>query len=1248
MQVIKRDGSKESVKFDKISSRINKLTYGLNQDFVKYQEVAQKVIAGVRDGITTEELDNLAAETAASMTINHPDYSILAGRIAISSLHKRIETTVSPKKKFSEIIERLYSYKHPKTGENAGLIIKEVYDVIQANKNVIDEAIIYNRDYNFDYFGFKTLEKSYLLKVDGKVIETPQTMYMRVAMGIWWNDIDNALKTYELLSNGLFTHATPTLFNAGTVRPQLSSCFLLGTNDSIDGIFKTVTDSALISKNAGGIGIHMSNVRAKNSYIRGTNGNSNGLIPFLKVLNETARAVDQCFAENTLVKTDNSKNSWKKISSLEEGDTIMAQGGTFHKINKVKKYEHVDHNIYKIKFSNNFVNFDDDNYVTDSHPLLVKNEDNKLGAWLEVDLINKGDKIGFPILALGDLFERLIEVDLLMGHVSDFEILGDEIFFTVESITPVKDYNGPFYDLEIEDNHSYVTSIGLAHNGGGRRKGSFAIYMEPWHADIFEFLDLRKNHGKEEMRARDLFLAMWIPDLFMQRVEQDGDWTLFCPNEAPGLTDVYDTEDNKAFTQLYTYYEEKGMGRKVVKARSVFNKILESQIETGTPYMLYKDACNGKSNQKNIGTIKSSNLCCIAGDQRVPTDRGILTVKELYDLGGENKVVGREKIETASQMFLPRPNAEMGMIVTDEGYTHKVTPDHSVWVKDYGWKEAKDLVEGDKILIQQIEGLFGELDMEDEVKQILSQLEFLEEVPPFIWESNKNTVICLLRGLFDLNQGKFRFFSHFDNIVSDIQILISNLGIKTQCFYDSENGWFELKPANENNFNKLNHILYGDGDSFQIEDEDEMYAKFKEYVKLPNEDAYCLTVNSDEHSWTVNGLVTKNSEIIEYSDDKEYAVCNLASIALSSFVDIPTGKVISKDKSKRTVNYQKLHEVAYQITVNLNRVIDINYYPTPETKKSNLRHRPIGIGVQGMADMYAMLGIPFTSEEARDINKKVFETIYHAFLSASCDLAKKDGHYETFKGSPASEGKLQYHLWGLDENSLSGMWDFTSLIEDIKKYGLRNSLGLTMMPTASTSQILGNNEAIEPFTSNVYKRNTLTGEYIIANKHLIKDLIENGLWNETTKLKIITGGGSIQHIDEIPDSFKEVYKTVWEIKQKDLIEMSADRGAFVCQSQSFNMFMQDVTMQKLFSAHLYGWKKGLKTGMYYLRTQAATSAMQGLGIDTSKLKEIESEPVKVISKEELVENMTPEQYSQWLAIQREKAMSGDDCEMCGS
>ena len=1076
MQVIKRDGSKESVKFDKISSRINKLTYGLNQDFVKYQEVAQKVIAGVRDGITTEELDNLAAETAASMTINHPDYSILAGRIAISSLHKRIETTISSKKKFSEIIDRLYNYKHPKTGENAGLIIKEVYDAIQANKHVIDEAIIYNRDYNFDYFGFKTLEKSYLLKVDGKVIETPQTMYMRVAMGIWWNDIENALKTYELLSNGLFTHATPTLFNAGTIRPQLSSCFLLGSNDSIEGIFKTVTDSALISKNAGGIGIHMSNVRAKNSYIRGTNGNSNGLIPFLTVLNETARAVDQ---------------------------------------------------------------------------------------------------------------------------------------------------------------------------GGGRRKGSFAIYMEPWHADIFEFLDLRKNHGKEEMRARDLFLAMWIPDLFMQRVEQDEDWTLFCPNEAPGLTDVYDAEDNKAFTQLYTSYEEKGLGRKVVKARSVFNKILESQIETGTPYMLYKDACNAKSNQKNIGTIKSSNLCCIAGDQRVPTDRGILTVKELYDLGGENKVVGREKIETASQMFLPRPNAEMGMIVTDEGYTHKVTPDHSVWVKGYGWKEAKDLVEGDKILIQQIEGLFGKLDMKDEVDKIMLSFRSLQEIPSFIWESDKKTVIAFLKSIFNFNDGEYKVFSHFNEILSELQILISNFGVKTHRFYDLDNECFILKTTNKSNTDKLNNILYY-GESFEIKDDDEMYAKFKEYVKLPNEDAYCLTVNSDEHSWTVNGLVTKNSEIIEYSDDKEYAVCNLASIALSSFVDIPTGKVISKDKSKRTVNYKKLHEVAYQITVNLNRVIDINYYPTPETKRSNLRHRPIGIGVQGMADMYAMLGIPFTSEEARDINKKVFETIYHAFLSASCDLAKKDGHYETFKGSPASEGKLQYHLWGFDENSLSGMWDFTSLIEDIKIYGLRNSLGLTMMPTASTSQILGNNEAIEPFTSNVYKRNTLTGEYIIANKHLIKDLIENGLWNETIKLKIITGGGSIQHIDEIPDSLKEVYKTVWEIKQKDLIEMSADRGAFICQSQSFNMFMRDVTMQKLFSAHLYGWKKGLKTGMYYLRSQAATSAIQGLGIDTSKLKEIENEPVKVISKEELVENMTPEQYKEWIAIQKEKSMNGDNCEMCGS
>jgi ribonucleoside-diphosphate reductase alpha chain len=814
MDIIKRNGSREPLKLEKISSRIKKLTYGLNER-VDPDIVSTKVVSGLYDGVSSAELDQLSSETAASMVTVHPDFGKLAARIAITALYKDVE------KDFSVIAKKLYDYINPKTGDKAGMISDEVYAVIQKYSQELDAMIVHDRDFNFDYFGFMTLRKSYLLKIDSQAAETPQHLYMRVAVGIWRENLEMVQKTYDMLSQGLFTHATPTLFNASTNRPQLSSCFLLDIDDdSIPGIYKTISDCALISQSAGGIGINIHKIRAKGSYIKGTNGYSNGIIPMLKVFNETARYVDQ---------------------------------------------------------------------------------------------------------------------------------------------------------------------------GGGKRKGSIAVYLEPWHGDIFDFLDLRKNQGKEELRARDLFLAMWIPDLFMKRVEADGDWSLFSPDQVPGLIDAYDSPDKKTFTELFEKYESEGKALKTIKARELWEKILDSQVETGTPYMLYKDACNYKSNQKNLGTIKSSNLC---------------------------------------------------------------------------------------------------------------------------------------------------------------------------------------------------------------------------------------------------------TEILEYTDKNEIAVCNLASVALPKYVLIPSGKVREKDKKLRKYDFKFLYEVVYQATVNLNQVIDVNFYPTPETKASNLKHRPIGLGVQGLADTFVMMGLPFESDEAKKLNKDIFETIYFAALTASKDLAKKHGSYASFEGSPASQGLLQYDLWGLSENDLSGMWNFSALKEEIKQFGLRNSLLVAPMPTASTAQILGNNECFEPFTTNLYKRNTLSGEYAVINKHLVEDLVNLGIWSDNVRLKLFNENGSVQNIPEIPTDIKEVYKTVWEMKGKSILEMARDRSYFIDQSQSLNMFMAEPTASKLSSAHMYGWKLGLKTGMYYLRVKPKAQALKGLGIDLS------SASIQEVEKPKEVEQMKDFNAEEFTA--KVCSLSDPDCESCGA
>ena len=814
MFVIKRDGHKEPVMFDKITARIKKLCYSLNP-LVDPVRVSMRVIEGLYDGVTTSELDNLAAEVSATMTTSHPDYATLAARISVSNLHK------NTKKSFSETMADLYNYVNPRTGKKAPLLSDEVYKVIKKNAEKLDSTIIYNRDFNYDYFGFKTLERSYLLRLNGVVIERPQHMLMRVSVGIHYDDLDSAIETYNLMSKKFFTHATPTLFNSGTPKPQLSSCFLLTMKeDSIDGIYDTLKQTAKISQSAGGIGLSIHNVRSTGSYISGTNGTSNGIVPMLRVFNDTARYVDQ---------------------------------------------------------------------------------------------------------------------------------------------------------------------------GGGKRKGSFAIYIEPWHSDIFDFLDLKKNHGKEEMRARDLFYAMWIPDLFMKRVESNEDWTLMCPNECPGLYDCHSEE----FEKLYLNYEKEGKGRKTIKARELWEKILESQIETGTPYMLYKDACNRKSNQKNLGTIRSSNLC---------------------------------------------------------------------------------------------------------------------------------------------------------------------------------------------------------------------------------------------------------TEILEYTSKDEIAVCNLASIALPMFV------------KNNSFDHKELFNVTKRVTKNLNKVIDRNYYPVKEAENSNFRHRPIGLGVQGLADAFIKLRMPFTSDEAKALNQDIFETIYYAALTASMEEAQRDGTYKSYKGSPISKGEFQHNMWGVKDEDLSGRWDWAKLRKDIKKNGVRNSLLVAPMPTASTSQILGNNECFEPYTSNIYTRRVLSGEFIVVNKHLLEDLVKLGLWNEELKQELMKANGSIQHIDFIPQDIKDLYKTVWELSMKDIIDMARHRGYFIDQSQSLNLFMEGATMAKLTSMHFYAWKSGLKTGMYYLRTKSAVDAIK-FTLDNTKKKEPVKETVDAASAVAAVpspaetaqipvEPLTPEELKEMIA--KSKGNQDDDCLMCGS
>ena len=949
MQVIKRNGDREDVSFDKVLNRIQTAAAGLE---VNPTLIAQRTLLRIHDGVKTSELDELAAQLSVSLMTTHPDYGTLAARLAITNHHQNTSD------RFTDVVEALANQVIEKTEEHTSTVSQELIDLCRLHGDAINQKICHERDHLFDYFGFKTLEKlQYLLRdTKGKTLERPQYLLMRVSLALWGSiSLERAFETYDLLSQKYFIHATPTNFNAGTPRQQLSSCFLISMKaDSINGIYDTLKDCALISKYAGGIGLHIHNIRAKGSLIRGTNGTSNGIVPMLRNFNDTARYVDQCFTPDTLVTTETGP---RPIADIKAGDRVLTSKGTYETVQK-----QVIHQYKGQMFAITLEGHDTPVRVTEEHPLL--------------SLKAKGDSLETVLarVQMGVDAPDYLEVkELAVGDVTVFPQgpqgqKDQKSHGIITSIVPVE-YDGPVYDFEVEGEHNYtVTHLGVAHNGGGKRNGSFAIYLEPWHADVEDFLKLKLNTGSEEERCRDLFYALWISDLFMERVETNAPWTLFCPSEAPGLADVYGDE----FRTLYERYEAEGRGRKQIDAQKLWFKILDAQIETGTPYLLFKDAANQKSNQKNVGTIKSSNLC---------------------------------------------------------------------------------------------------------------------------------------------------------------------------------------------------------------------------------------------------------TEIMEYSAPDETAVCNLASLALPAYVNAAT----------KTFDYAMLRKVVKVAIRNLNRVIDINYYPTPETERSNLRHRPVGLGVQGLADVFALMRVSWESEKAADLNQRIFEHIYYAAVESSCEIAAEDGPYSTFHGSPMSEGMFQYDMWGVTPLTAQGaaedQLDWAGLKERVMVTGVRNSLLVAPMPTASTSQILGFNECIEPFTSNLYARRTLAGEFVVINRHLMKDLQKLDLWNEMMKQQIIARNGSIQGLDQIPESIQRLYKTSWEIKQKTLIDMAAARGAFICQSQSMNLFVGDPNYAKLTSMHFYSWKKGLKTGIYYLRTRAPVMA-QKFTVDPELQREA--------------------QRSEQMRLLRKSSDADSECVMCGS
>ena len=1596
MFVTKRDGTEEKMSFDKISNRLKKLMWELDSKNINLLKVSQKVIQGLYNKITTVELDELSSQICANLITDHLDYGTLASRIEISNLHKQT------KKKFSLVIEDLYNYVNPETGEKGSLISKKLYRIVMSNKKKINSSIIYDRDYNYDYFGIKTLQKSYLLKINKEVVERPQHMLMRVAIGIHGKDLDKAIETYNFMSEKYFTHATPTLFNAGTPKPQLSSCFLLQMQeDSIDGIYETLKQTAKISKNAGGIGLAIHNVRCNGSYIKGTNGHSNGIVPMLRVFNNTARYVDQCITPDTIIYT---KDGIKEIKKIKINDMIITKDGSFQKVTKIMHYNK-NEKLYNLSLCNSIY----DIKVTEFHPFLcipnqkkglnynvIKNRLNKnliKPEWVEMKDLNTNDLIGFPIpkyeediieyslddcfmygILIGDGYicknskligvclnnttkmqlvnfikqylsnklihytesfnDKIIKLswtstnefpytrDMLYDDQDEKIIMGNMLHLpkdkiiniikgvlltdgcylkeisleltskqVIESIRymllrcgiltsgyvrdrigqtheirkneyitnrkktyvlriPKKkiisdiynieegkffkffehnqilysriknissfNYDGLVYDLEIANNHNYLTHSGLIHNGGGKRKGSFAMYLEPWHGDIFSFLNLRKNHGNEEDRCRDLFLGLWVPDLFMERVFNDGIWSLMCPNQCKGLHLVYGEE----FEKLYTSYEQKGKYLKQIKARKLWNAILDSQMETGTPYMLYKDACNRKSNQQNLGTIQSSNLC-VHPETMILTENGYYKIKDL-----ENKPIKVWNGEEFSETIVKKTGSNQKIITVkfDNNNEIKCTPYHKFYIETskrpsekskIKKKEAKELKEGDKIIrynfpiikdfkkemkYPYIHGLFcadgtyskkiGDkqcsykkynntefckrhknykklynndncsamsgiskplLYLYDKKKELFKYIDnynyyneynnrIILELPHDLKEKyfvpinySINTKIKWLEGLFD-GDGCILNYNGLKNIqlanihkefLIKISYLLNTLGLYTnialmrkKCKKNMPNGKNGYKEymckeiyritIDSSCLIKLKELGFNPK-RLDISNLRTPHHKTNKFIRIKkiednNEysDTYCFN-EPKKHMGIFNGILTGNcTEIIEYTSKDEAAVCNLASIGLPKFIKksknfeklenvILYGKtncmycklaktflennnieytyvslddktllenffknnnIIDQNKTlpkifnnnenmggytdlmsflKPYFDFELLGKVTKLITRNLDTIIDINFYPIPQTKNSNLKHRPIGIGVQGLADVFYLLKLPFDSDEAKFLNKQIFATIYYHALVASNQLAIEKGCYSSFEGSPASKGLLQFNLW--NQKPLN-MYDWDELKQNIIENGLRNSLLLAPMPTASTSQILGNNECIEPYTTNVYIRRTLAGEFICMNKHLLKDLMDLGIWNKNLKNQIIQNNGSLKDISSIPDYIKNLYKTVWEIKQKNIIDMAADRGIYIDQSQSLNIHMSNASHSKLTSMHFYGWKKGLKTGMYYLRTQSAADSIK-FTIDKEELENIKNEEEK--------QKKILEQAKSFCNIKQE-----DECTMCSA
>ena len=1386
MYVTKRSGTQEIVSFDKILSRIKKLGQEANIK-LNYTSLVMKVIDQLYSGISTTKIDELSAEQCASMSSIHPDYNTLAGRIIVSNHHKNTEES------FSKVMQQLANYRD-KHNKSSPLVTAEFMETVNTNSTELNAMCDYERDYLIEYFGFKTLERAYLMQVNRVIVERPQHMWLRVAIGIHGNDLARVRETYDLMSQKMFTHATPTLFNAGTPHPQLSSCYLLAMeNDSIDGIYNTLRDCALISKWAGGIGLHIHNVRASGSHIRGTNGSSNGIVPMLKVFNNTAKYVDQCVTPNTYIYTTRGpmqienvhageteifnsegkpeqiktvlehsysgemydiytmhsieplkitgehpiytlhnqqrglnygvianrikqkilKPDWTDAKDLTEDDIILYTTPTYeldmshiseddcymygvllgdgymknnvetghvtlHAVNK----EHIldfcqnyftdrciqykithDNNTSRIRWNKNnalpfrYRDLYDENGRKHVHhswlnlPIhkmkhIIKgliDTDGHAGKEIMFDSTSRNliESMKYMLLRMKILTSGYIRNRIGESHNTDKGVIvhkqinyclrvpktaeicdllhiqkpenGFEKFFVYENLlgTRIKkieqsQYSGTLYDLQMTKVHDYMLHNGIVHNGGGKRNGSFSIYLEPWHADIENFLQMRKNHGDEEMKARDLFYALWIPDLFMQRVKTDGKWTLMCPDECPGMADVHGDE----FVKLYESYEAAGRGRKTMKARDLWFQVLDAQMETGTPYLCYKDAANRKSNQQNLGTIKSSNLC-VAPETVILTDIGPVEIQRLCD---QRVRVWNGMEFSEVTVYQTGENQELITVETDDGAILRCTPYHRFFIhSDDGThidiREANALSPGDLLM---------QCDFPVIPDCIIQFAEFYDKA--YILSVDGNTHVYADNYEVALRQ----------------KCVLQGCGINVDIVHDNGDlqGVYlnltreDLHHLNKNGFSPREWITDPDTDTalFMDQKRQPRQVRVKSVVNfLRKDDTFCFTEHN-RNAGVFNGMLTSQcSEIIEYSDEHETAVCNLASIALPSFV-----KVDSTTKSAE-FDYEKLHEVAKVVTYNLNRIIDVNFYPTEKTRRSNLRHRPIGIGVQGLADVFMMLDLPFSADKSKQINRDIFETIYHAALEQSCEIAEARfklleplaidddfsdrlhiddqialkqhmnvyeeplldtafrGAYSSFVGSPASRGELQFDMWGVIPGD---RYDWATLKTRIRAHGIRNSLLLAPMPTASTSQILGFNECIEPITSNIYNRRTIAGEFILANKYLMQDLLKLDMWTEKMKNNIIANNGSIQHLEQIPVEIREKYRTVWEIPMRQLIDMAADRGAFVCQSQSLNLWLEDPNYSNLTSMHFYSWSKGLKTGIYYLRRRARHQAQQ--------------------------------------------------------